>query len=560
VTLALAAGWRQLTRRRVALAVAGVALAAGVVVAVGTVRGDRVWEQVAARVRQLGDGAGRLELWRAAWAMAGDRPLTGVGLDCFHLGYARHRSLDYWRLEWNVTPPKAHNEALHVLATQGIFGVVAGLVLTGGLAVAARRAVRRTDSADGRLLLAAIGAGVVGFYVQGLFSFTVAATGSLFVTLAAVLSRLGDGMQSDEAGAGAIGPGLLAGVALAAGLFAANAVAQGASAGPPWWATALILGGAAAAAVVALLRRDGAASLAWPGWRPAAVAAAAAAVAWPLVGRPFQADCRARAADRLVDADPAKAVAEYEAAIATDPGRDVLWSKLSLGAWAAAGRAADATARQRLGLRARAAAEQAVRLVPADSAHRAALGRILTGLARSGAATPTEALAAYEAAVKLDPQNPVTLAAAGEAAGTLGRPDLAREYLRRGLALDPAQASLHAGLGVAAMAEGKWQEASDRLVAAFASDWHGDLNAQLNAMALWAACLVQLQRPDMAEAVAREVLRLRPDWLGPRYTLAAALAGLGRPEAAGEYQAVAAAAPDHPFAAEARRWLRAHHR
>jgi O-antigen ligase len=260
VTLALAAGWRQLTRRRVALAVSGVALAAGVVVAVGTVRDDRVWEQVAARVRRLGDGAGRLELWRAVWAMAGDRPPTGVGLDCFHLGFARHRSLDYWRLEWNVTPPKAHNEALHILATQGIFGVVAGLILTVGLVMAARRAARRTDSADGRLLLAAIGAGVVGFYVQGLFSFTVAATGSLFVTLAAVLSRLGDGMQTDEAGVGTIGPGLLAGVALAAGLFAANAVAQGASAGPPWCVGVLILSGAAVAAVVALLRWDGAAS------------------------------------------------------------------------------------------------------------------------------------------------------------------------------------------------------------------------------------------------------------------------------------------------------------
>ena len=76
-TLALGVGWRQFTRRRVAVAVAGAALAA---VGVLVVRGHG-WEQMAQRVRRIGDGAGRVELWKAAVSMAADRPLTDVVIE-----------------------------------------------------------------------------------------------------------------------------------------------------------------------------------------------------------------------------------------------------------------------------------------------------------------------------------------------------------------------------------------------------------------------------------------------------------------------------------------------
>src|SRR2546423_434221 len=100
-----------------------------------------------------------------------ERPLTGVGLDCFQSAYGAHRSLDFWRREYDATPTRAHNEVLHVLATQGVLGVAAGLLLTVGLALAVRRAFRQLGFADARLLLTAVAAGAVGFYLQNLFGF-----------------------------------------------------------------------------------------------------------------------------------------------------------------------------------------------------------------------------------------------------------------------------------------------------------------------------------------------------------------------------------------------------
>jgi O-antigen ligase/tetratricopeptide (TPR) repeat protein len=560
-------GWSRLNRRRFATALIGVAVAAAGAWAVAEACGLQISSRVAARARQWGDGAGRVDIWQSAWAMFRERPLTGVGLDCFQLGFSRHRSVPFWQKEWNTTPAKAHNEVLHVLATQGLFGATAGLVLTGGLILAARRSARPTAAPDERLLRAAAVAGVAGFYLQNLFSFTVAANGSLFITLAAVLSRLAEGEPATRGTTPAVAsvtPGLLGGTVLAAGVFLANGINQGVSAGPPWWIGAMILGGAAAAVVVALVRAGltgrGFGAGDRPGWRQAAVAATALAVAFPLVGRPYRADLLARAADGLLDGAPAEAVPGYEAAVAADPGRDLLWAKLAQAAWSAAAQQPDAAAQQRLWLRARSAAERAVRLVPAEPTHWVGLGRILTGLAREGLATPTETLAAFDTALSLDPKNTVHLAAAGEAACALSRPGLARDYLKRGLAFDLSQASLYAGLAMAAMQEGHFEEAEQLFTSASVSDWHADSDAFARALALRAACMLHLRQPEMAEAMARQVLSEHPDWMGPRYTLANALARLNRPEAADEYRAVAAQAPDHPFAAEARRWLQAHRR
>jgi O-antigen ligase len=463
--------------------------------------------QLFERVRRFGDGAGRVETWQAALGMFREHPLTGVGLDCFQTAYGAHRSLAFWQREYDATPGKAHNEVLHVLATQGLLGGAAGLLLTIGLVLAARRAFRRAASADARLLLTALAAGVVGFSLQSLFGFTVAATGSLFVTLAAVIVRL----SSTE--------------------------------------------------TKVLSAESGLPSTQHPApstFLPAAATALALAAAWPLIGTPYWADRLARAADDVREDSPAAALRGYEAAVRMDPGRDVLWLKLSQGAWSAAAAEWDGAARLRLGLRARAAAEETVALRPALAAYRVGLGRILSGLSRFGAASADDALTAFDAGLALDPRNPHYLALAGEAASDLGRPDRARDYLNRGLTLDPSSAALRAGLGRVVMAERRFDEADAQLAAAVSTDWHGDADGFLTAVALRAACLVELRRPREAAALVRDVVRERPGWPGPLFTLANALAQLGRPEAAPEYRAVVDLAPDHPFAAAARRWLADH--
>jgi tetratricopeptide (TPR) repeat protein len=178
----------------------------------------------------------------------------------------------------------------------------------------------------------------------------------------------------------------------------------------------------------------------------------------------------------------------------------------------------------------------------------------LTELAKEGAATPNEVLAAYDAALALDPLNPSVLADAGHAAWSLGQHARARELLRRGAELDPEQANLRALGGLVAMAEGHYEEAEVHFDAAARRDWHGNDDGQLQALTIWAACLVKLHRPHPAEFLTRHVLERRPDWPGPRYTLAYALTMLGRFQESAEcYRELIRRCPDHPLAAEARK-------
>ena len=155
---------------------------------------SRAWSSA---LRHLFDAANRQHIWAASLRLFWQHPVFGVGLDAFQLAFARERTVDYWLVEWNGSPTKAHNELLHVLATQGLFGAVAALGLTMGLAAALVRAVRRAEVAN-RPWLVAVAAGVAGFYVQNLVSFTVVGCGALAVVLAAIASRLASDPQDVE--------------------------------------------------------------------------------------------------------------------------------------------------------------------------------------------------------------------------------------------------------------------------------------------------------------------------------------------------------------------------
>src|SRR5262249_52108440 len=122
---------------------------------------------LAERVRHLGDGAGRRQVWRAAWGLFCDRPLCGWGPGGLRLAFGARRPVDYEPAEWNSPPTRAHNELLHVLATQGLLGGAALFILLAGLVRAARRAWRAAAPQD-RPFLAALLASLTGFAVQDL--------------------------------------------------------------------------------------------------------------------------------------------------------------------------------------------------------------------------------------------------------------------------------------------------------------------------------------------------------------------------------------------------------
>ena len=89
------------------------------------------------RLQRFAFAGARKEIWSIALALFGDHPIFGTGLDTFHLMFAQKRTVASWTAEGNMTPLRAHNAALQVLATQGVVGLAALFGMFGGLVAAA---------------------------------------------------------------------------------------------------------------------------------------------------------------------------------------------------------------------------------------------------------------------------------------------------------------------------------------------------------------------------------------------------------------------------------------
>jgi tetratricopeptide (TPR) repeat protein len=446
-------------------------------------------------------------------------------------------------------------------------------VLLAGLAVAARRAWRVSGD---RMLVTALVAGLAAFLVQDLFSFTVAGCGTLAVTQAALLSRLGRppaGPAPPPDGTAGLA-GVLATVAILTPVLLAHNVA----AGPLLDEPARVLGAGLVVAVLATAalavwvlaqpdavdpREGGAAAVfrAGPASPLAGAVAGGAAVALLalLVARPLAAAWAAADGVRLTPTAPAAAVARLEQAARLDPLNELYWVKLGAAAHAHARASAEPTARRRALEGAREAYARAVALVPANAYNHANLGRVLGDLAREGSgATAAEAYAAFDRALAMDPSNAYFYADAANAALALGDAGRARDYARRATALYPRFGFTRAQLGYAALAEKRPADAVEPLRQALQAQWHGADRARALAASNLAAAYLQLGRPDEAEAAARQALAQAPGTLEARFNLGKALEHRGRrAEALAEYRRLLAEQPDHALAREALRTLEA---
>jgi tetratricopeptide (TPR) repeat protein len=521
------------------------------------------------RLRYLTDSASRQHIWRAAWRLFREHPVVGTGLDTFQIAFADQRTAAYWNIEWNASPTRAHNEALNLLATQGVLGGVAVLVLAVGVLVAIRRALRATDD---RLLAVALAAGVAAFAVQDLFSFTVAGCGTLVVTQAALLSRLGQ--RGDEPAEPDRVESLL--IALAVAVVVAVAVfAHNVAAAPLLDEPARVVGGLVA--LVALLAGAGAAGALEQHGRPLAfggppraapprtgAARAALAARW-LVGaallvllvlRPLAAARAAYQGILLTPDAPAMAVARLREAVWLDPYMELYWVKLGSASQASAHATRDAAERRRALDEARAAYARAIRLVPANSYNYANLGRVMADLARDGGVTPAEAFAAFDRALALDPNNAYFYADAANAGLVVGDVERARQYAARGAALYPRFALLQAQLGHVAMLRQRPAEAAPLLQAALDGDWHGAERVRGGTASNLAAAWLQLGKPAQAETAARLAVTLAPTAVEARFNLGKALEVQGRRvEAIEEYRRALAQQPGYEPARAALRAL-----
>jgi O-antigen ligase len=564
---ALAAGERR------TLAAAGV-VAGGAVAAVAALAllpagtGGVVLAGLAQRVRQFGDSAGRQHIWQAAWGIFRDHPIAGSGLDTFQIAFADQRTAAYWTIEWNASPTRAHNEALNLLATQGVVGGLAMLVVLAGVLLAVRRALQQSED---RLLVVALAAGLAAFAVQDLFSFTVAGCGTLAVTQAALLSRLGRPAavpRPSPDSPGALLASLGAVVLLAPALLAHN-VATGPLLDEPArvGGTALVLlallaaagvawiGAAPEPALVAARARAAGGSTSAGSLATAAAVAVAAALLVGLVLRPLAAAWAAQEGVRLTPVMPTTAVERLERATRLDPVNELYWVKLGAAAHAQARATADGTARRSALERARTAYERAIALVPANAYNHANLARVLGDLARDPGASAAPAYAAFDRALVMDPNNAYFYADAANAALSLNDPDRARGYAERGAALYPRFGFTRAQLGYVALAQKRPAEAIEPLRAAVSAQWHGADRAQALAASNLAAAYLQLGKPAEAHDAARAALERTPT-VEARFNLAKALEALGRrAEAIAEYRRLLAEQPDSALAREALRAL-----
>jgi O-antigen ligase len=179
LVLCVISGWRA----RLAWALAAVAIVAASVLPLAQTRlGERFVEYT---TRLHGDeiGEGRVSMARAAWEMALDFPVTGVGFGAFREVFPRYMPPGSTR--WFN---EAHNDYLEVLTDGGL--VAAALV--SWLAVAyALRAGRRLRPDGRRLSPSRVGMaiGIVALSVHALIDFNhqIPANALLFVTVCAML-------------------------------------------------------------------------------------------------------------------------------------------------------------------------------------------------------------------------------------------------------------------------------------------------------------------------------------------------------------------------------------
>lgn len=201
-----AAGLLPELRARIRVAAGLAVVAVAVVVSAGLVFGPsrNLGSQLSAVFDLNGASTAnqRLGYWRAAVAMASDRPLVGVGPDMYEIRFPRYQDAEFVRFNgFSLDVNGPHNTFLNRFASGGVpalafFTTLVGLATL--RAVAAWRRLRRRESdADEakraqavhqRRLLAGITGGLVAFLVQASFNVDQVGLSILFWALLGMLA------------------------------------------------------------------------------------------------------------------------------------------------------------------------------------------------------------------------------------------------------------------------------------------------------------------------------------------------------------------------------------
>lgn len=136
----------------------------------------------------------RYHLFKGAWEIIQESPLLGTGPETFRIAFLPHKSLTLTLYYPLANHDRAHNQYLHVWATQGLFGLIAYLGLLISLCLAAWDTVKnQTASREARLMGLGIFCALIGYAVGLLPGFDNLTTLLLFHTLAATAVILQQG-------------------------------------------------------------------------------------------------------------------------------------------------------------------------------------------------------------------------------------------------------------------------------------------------------------------------------------------------------------------------------
>ncbi len=138
---------------------------------------------------ELGNDSGstRLVVWQGAWDIFTHHPLLGTGLETFGESFYNFRPVAMNQTsEWDFLFNKAHNEYLNYLATTGLIGTTAYLLLLAWFFYLGFRSIRRGLTET--LTTTAALASVLGYLAQNVFGFTVVPLAMLFIFDLAVLN------------------------------------------------------------------------------------------------------------------------------------------------------------------------------------------------------------------------------------------------------------------------------------------------------------------------------------------------------------------------------------
>ncbi|MBX7187701.1 MAG: O-antigen ligase family protein [Vicinamibacteria bacterium] len=438
--------------------------------ALATPEGRDLLRLLPARVSSGAGIGSRAFLWRTALDLFMEHPLLGSGVDTFGLALSPRRTPEFWAMEWNTTFVRAHNEGLQLLATQGLLGAAAALLVAWGFGTATRRAWRAAGE-DERLFLGSVVVGALSLLPQALVGILYTAPAILLVTLVAIVSVTAGRRDPEMAAGETRGLALSRALALAAPVvLLTNLSARQGGAPELLFTLAAFSAPLAGLLWIRTLMPKGEE----PATRPFSSRARAAALVAAMLGGALlypglAADVATARGSRFAAVDPAASLRSQGRAAALEPGRAYYWQRL--------GQAEEAAARGEGGLSARERAtralERAVELEPLVGQYDMHLCRVAGSRAAAGEMAPAEAMARCDHALLKEPANPYFHTAAVNAAVLVGDLARGRELAERGLRLYPDLAALQYQVGFIALKQGKLDEAALRLAAAIQGNWHG---------------------------------------------------------------------------------------